>query len=487
MKKAENLTHEAKQLLQPIKGRPDLIPSQDFVNELHDRIMLEGTKKKPRKRVFPLFAATAVILILPLIILSTLFEQEKSEAFVIEETSHIQLVDTIEYGDGDGEIGQYTAQGMNPVSSFDIENGTLYLLDEASFKVVIRGRDGNSTSFPIQNKQNMVGVLEDILVTQDEDIYILNSGEKVVYEYKVNGDLTNIYDFSQLDLFFPDSLYEFENNEMVVSQNQEKFASLKTLSFIKDDDLPFQLKGMNRKESRLLLNDGGKLTELSLFSDLGLGKVALQEVADEQIIYMQTVTPAVNTPISETHVFGINKEGNKLGGVLIPEENFIEKPQRMENYIKTDRNEIYLLIPERKQVVLYEVTLGQEYESFIEEQAEKVNVGFDYKTFGKPFPELEEEINKLFKNGEIQFGNEDSLNGVAIDENGTVVIDFKEFLVGSPASAEAQSLFKALQTATFDKFPEIQQIYFQFDGSFSSWVHWLESIEEPWKRQDSQY
>ncbi|MEH7381254.1 hypothetical protein V7138_12405 [Bacillus sp. JJ1533] len=485
MKKTESLTQEAKQLLLPIKERPDLVPSQGFVNELHDRILLEETKKNTRVRVIPMFAAIAVILILPLLI-SSLVEKEKTKAFVIEENSRIQLVDTIEYGNEDGEIGPNAAYGMNPVSSFDIQNGTLYLLDEVKFQVLIRDRDGKTTSFPIRKKQNMVGVLEDILVTKDGDIYILNSGEEIVYQYKVNGELTHIYDLSQLDLFFPDSLYEFDNNEIVVSQNQEKFASLKAMSFIEEENLPFHFKVVNRKESKLVLNDEGKQTELSLFSDLGHGNLALQKVTDEQIIYMQTVTPPVNTPISETHVFGLNKQGTTLGGVRIPGENFIDKPQRMENYIKTDRNKIYLLIPENEHVALYELTLGKEYESFIEEQVEKVNISFDYQTFGKPFPELEEEMRKLFKNDEIQYGNEDSLNGVAIDEHGTVVIDFKDFMAGSPASAEAQDLFKALHAATFEKFPEIQQIYFQFDGSFSAWVHWLESIEEPWKRQDPQ-
>ncbi|MBS4194149.1 GerMN domain-containing protein [Lederbergia citri] len=485
MKKAENLTQEAEQLLRPIKVRPDLVPSQDFVNELQYRIMLEGTKKKTRGKVLPLFAAAAVIFILPLLILSSLFEKEKTNAFTIEELSRIQLVDTIKYGNGEGEIGYAQGMTINPVSSFDIQHGTIYLLDEVRSQVVIRSSEGTTRSFPIQKDNNIIGN-GDILVTKDEDIYILNSLEKIVYQYQSDGELTKTYNLSKLDLFSPDSLYELENTEIIVSQNQEKFVSLRTMSFIEDENLPFQVQLVNPKERILVLNDEGNQTELTLFSDLRLGNLALKEVTDEQIIYMQTVTPAVNTPISETHVFGLNKQGTTLGGVRIPEENFIEKPQRMENYIKIDQNEIYLLIPENEHVALYEVILGKEYESLIEEQVEKVNIGFDYQTFGKPFPELEEEINKLLKNGEIQYGNEDSLNGVAIDEDGTVVIDFKEFLAGSPASAEVQSLFKVLHSATFEKFPEIQQIYFQFDGSFSAWVHWLESIEEPWKRKDLQ-
>lgn len=485
MKKTENLTQEAKQLLRPIKVRTDLEPSQEFVNELHQQIILEGTKKRIKAKILPLFAAAAVIFILPFLILSSFNDKEKTEAFTIEDSSQIQLVDSIQYGNGEGKIA-IDAGGMNPVSSFDIERGTLYLLDDAGSQVVIKDSDGTTSSFPIQKNQNIIGGLEDILVTKNEDIYVLNSAENIVYQYKSDGELKESFDLSSLDLFFPDSLDEFANNEIVVSQNQEKFANLNTMSFVADENLPFQFKHVNRKESKLLLHDEGKQTELSLFSNLGLGNLALQKVTDDQIIYMQTVTPPLIASISETHVFSLNRQGATLGGVRIPVENFIEKPQRVENYIKTNQNKIYLLIPEKEHIALYEITLGKEYESFIEEQVEKVNIGFDYRTFGEPFPELETEISNLFKNGEIQFGNEDSLNGAAIDEHGTVVIDFKEFMRGSPASAEAQSLFKALHSATFEKFPEIQQIYFQFDGSFSAWVHWLESTEEPWKRLESQ-
>lgn len=52
MKKTEDLTEEAKRLLRPIKQRPNLEPSKDFVTELHNRILLEGTKKKSKKRYF---------------------------------------------------------------------------------------------------------------------------------------------------------------------------------------------------------------------------------------------------------------------------------------------------------------------------------------------------------------------------------------------------------------------------------------------------
>ncbi|MFS0861985.1 hypothetical protein [Fredinandcohnia sp. 179-A 10B2 NHS] len=484
MKQTEDLTQEAKKLLNPIKQRPNLKPDQAFVTELHNRILIENTKKKPKVNLVPLFAIATIILIVPLLILSTLTENE-SVAFDVEESSSIQLVKQIEYGSEKGDIS-LNAYGMNPVSSFDIKDGTLYLLDDAGSQIVVMSKDGERTSISIPKDQYTMGILQDILVTKNEDIYVVNSLDKEVYQFQADGKLVDTYDLSNVDLFFPDSLYELEDNEIIVGQNQEQFVSLETMDFINDKNLPFQFKRVNQKESKLLVNNQENQTELTLLSDLGLGNVSIKELTEDQILYMETITPPVFTPLSETHLYVLNSEGTKLGGARIPVETFIEKPQRVENYIKTDGNQIYLLIPEKEQISLYEVSLGKTYESFIEEQAKEHTIGYDYQTFGEPFPELEAEVKKLFTDNKIKYGNADSLNGVSIDEDGKVIIDFKDFLSGSPASAEAQSLFEALHSATFEKFPEIQQIYFQFDGSFSAWCHWLESTEEPWKRQGTE-
>lgn len=487
MKKTANLTQEAREILQPIKQRPNLEPRQDFVNVLHQKILLEKEKKRMIFNYKPLLAICSVILILSIVTLSQIGQNpanEVNKSFLIGDTSQIQLVKTINYGMGEGEIGLYY-QGMNEtlpvtVTSFDVKDGIAYLLDEAKHQVVIIDLDGKTTSFPIKADKNMTGVLQDILVTERKEIYIVDSLESVVYQYNVDGELIEKYDLSRVDLFFPDSLHEFDNGDIVVGMNQERFVNIK--SGLDEEIVPYSFQTINRKESKLMINTAGKKNEIKLFSELGISGRAVETVTDDQIILTQTVTPPVYSLISETHVFALNQQGTILGGVRIPIESFIEKPQRIEHFIKTDGNQLYLLVPQKEHVALYEMTLGEQYDSLIEEQAEEAKIGFDYRTFGEPFPQLEAEINKLFASGEIEYGNEQSLNGVAIDDHGSVVIDFKHFLAPGPASGQVIGLSKALDSATFDKFPEIEQIYFQFDGSFSAWCYWLESTEEPWKR-----
>ncbi|WP_100334110.1 GerMN domain-containing protein [Bacillus alkalisoli] len=493
MKKIEQQLQEAKQLLQPIKQRPELEPNSAFVQELHQRIQREKTKKKFNLNFYPFFATASVLLIFTIFILSTNFSNEEAEeigkAFPILETSKLTLVDTFAYGNEEGQVGLYF-EGMKdtlPVSvaGFDVKDGIVYLLDEARSQVVIKSAEGETTSFSIQQSGLKPVGLDDILVSENGDIYILYTERNLVYQYSENGDLIETHLLSGVYSFFPDSLLELENNQIIVSQRQERFFSLETNEFMNREELPFQLEQVNRKESTLQILKGGKMEEITLFSELGLAERAVLDLREEHVLYTQTVKPPVMESISETHVYALDREGSIVGGIRIPEEKFMETPQLPQKFLKTDGDSIYLLIPEKEHVALYEITLGEKYESFAKEQLAEVDNGFDYETFGSPFPQLEAEINKIFIDGLLEYGNEQSLNGVAIDENGTVVIDFKDFLAPSPANAQAQQLFEVLKAATFEKFPQIEQIYFQFDGSFSAWCYWLESTEEPWKRKDA--
>lgn len=492
MKEAENQFQEAKKILQPIKDRPDLNPSPEFLNKLQSQLSQKSAKKQPAFKLFPSLAITSLILIVTVVFLSFQNQEQlatnEGGSITIEDNSQMKLIDTFVYGEGEGKVG-LEFQGERhtlpvSVSSFDIQDGVIYLLDEARNQVLIRNGD-TTTSFPIETYLvDISGSLEDILVSKNGDIYILSTIESLVYRYDVDGVLLASYDYSEVDMFHADSLQEFANGEIVLSRNQEEFVSLETMSFIDDKNLPYRFENVNRKENKLFINDDNKTRELSISADLGIGSRSVQAISEEQIIITKTVTPPVFAPISETHVLAVNKEGTITGGVRIPNEKFRENPVSPEKYIDVDDGKIYILVTETNFVVLYELTLGKQYESFIKEQTDLVNFGYNYETFGDLYPELEKELNELLSNKKLPYGNEDSLNGVAINEEGTVVIDFKDFLAPGPASAESQELFQALYSATFEKFPEIQEVYFQFDGSFSAWCYWLGSTEEPWKRQD---
>ncbi|WP_042142832.1 hypothetical protein [Paucisalibacillus sp. EB02] len=493
MKKVESPFQEAKQLLHPIKERPNLDPSPEFLDNLHKQIVQKNIKKRPTFRPYPLLAIASLILIVTVVILSTQTQEqlatEKEGTFTIAETSQIELIDTFVYGESEGKVGlkflgERHTLPVN-VASFDVQNGVIYILDEARNQILIRKGD-TTTSFPIQTYLvDLEDSLEDILVTDNGDIYVLSTIESLVYQYDVDGVLVASFDYSDLDMFHADSLHEFANGDIVLSQNQEEFVNLDTMSLIADEELPYRFETVNRTENKLFINNEKKDLELTISADLGIGSRSVLAINKEQIIVTKTVTAPVFAPISETHVLAFNKEGAIIGGVRIPNETFMEKPVSPEKYIDIDDDKVYVLVPETNLVVLYELTLGKQYESFIKQQADLVKMGFDYQTFGDPFPELEKEINDLLTNKKLQYGNEDSLNGVAINEEGTVVIDFEDFLAPSPASAESQQLFQTLNSVTFEKFPEIQEIYFQFDGSFSAWCYWLGSTEEPMKRVDS--
>ncbi|ALC90691.1 hypothetical protein AM500_13530 [Bacillus sp. FJAT-18017] len=493
MDKNEELTLEAKQLLKPITYRPSLEPRKAFVNELHYKLL--NTKRKKRLHVKPIAAFCLTTLLLIVVLLSYSNKSDLDLAavpekpFLIESVSSLKQVQTLEYGSEQGQAGLYfmgTDETLPvTVTSFDIEDGTFYLLDEARRQVLVVGNNGSKKSFPLKGESNTTGTLTDILVTPDNQIYILNTASPVVvYQYTEEGNLVETFDLSKHQLFFPNELGFFENIGVVVSQNQEQVLSLKTGEMLEENALPYQFATTHQKQAVLTINDGEIPTKLDIHYDEGKGPSSIESVRDEQIVFTKTEVPRVFSPITETHVYSLDKQGETIGGIRIPTENFIEIPQTIESYIKADKNKLYLLSPEKEHIAIYELTLGKSYESYLQEQVAKAEVGFDYKTFGKPFPELEAEIKKLFADGKIfsQYGDETSVNGAAIDNEGTVILDFKEFFSGSPSSYQAQEISNALNQAIFVKFPEVKQVYLQFDGSFSAWCVWMQTTEEPWKR-----
>ncbi|WP_059170444.1 hypothetical protein [Bacillus sp. FJAT-27445] len=494
MKANDELTQEVKQLLSPIKNHPSLEPRQQFVYELQNKIKDTQSANKRGFSLKPVAAFCIAALLFTIVFLSTNnlpdleLAGEAEKPFAIKEESNLKLLQTIKYGDGEGEAGlKFIGENQTlpiTVTSFDVEDGAFYLLDEAKRQVLIVGKNGVTGSFPIKGNNHTTGTLKDILVTSDKQIYILNTWDPfVVYQYTEKGTLVKTHKITA-DLFHPDELVYFKNRGVFVSQSQERFLNLETGEMVEGNSLPYHLATIHRKEAVLTINEDGHQTKLTIPYQEGKGQSAVESLREGQIIFTKTEQPAVYKPLSETHVFAYNKQGGTLGGIRLPIEKLLEVPQTIESNIKADKNRIYFLSPEKEHLAIYELTLGEKYESFIQKQAEEAKVGYDYKTFGRPFPELEQELKKLFTSGTIfsEYGDENSVNGAAIDDSGTVVIDFKEFHAGGPSSHQAGEIGKALNEAIFQKFPEVQTVYLQFDGSFSAWCIWMQSTEEPWVR-----
>jgi hypothetical protein len=112
-------------------------------------------------------------------------------------------------------------------------------------------------------------------------------------------------------------------------------------------------------------------------------------------------------------------------------------------------------------------------------------IAFNYKNHGKRMKELENDIKGLFEDkGSIfsSLSNKSLLNGASVDENGTLVVDFKNFKKGTPSTYQMKQLHDELYEVIF-KYDQVQEAYIQFDGSFSDFCNWLEIVEEPMKRK----
>ncbi|NDI35776.1 N-acetylmuramoyl-L-alanine amidase [Chengkuizengella sediminis] len=116
---------------------------------------------------------------------------------------------------------------------------------------------------------------------------------------------------------------------------------------------------------------------------------------------------------------------------------------------------------------------------------ERKEIGFNYKTYGGKFRELEEDIANLFMNEDSIFSSiskRSLLKGVSIDEEGIVIIDFKNFDMPAPSTYQMRQIYDELYSTIFN-YPQAEEVYVQFDGSFTNWCDWLKIIQEPMTRK----
>jgi len=116
-------------------------------------------------------------------------------------------------------------------------------------------------------------------------------------------------------------------------------------------------------------------------------------------------------------------------------------------------------------------------------------IGFDIEKVGKPFPGLKNELIQVLKGAKKDtiFSEKTAgmLNGVSLKEDGTAIVDFKDFsdTIASPTSAEKGKLSRELHSVVFNH-SEVSKVYYQFNGSASAWWSWLEAYPEPITRTD---
>jgi len=115
---------------------------------------------------------------------------------------------------------------------------------------------------------------------------------------------------------------------------------------------------------------------------------------------------------------------------------------------------------------------------------EPSEITFDVEIHGNNFPELQSNLNEVLNS---LVGITDSVNGVSINEEGSVVVDLKDFRkdLGSLTTNETGEFLWPLYDTVF-KYPQVKEVYFTFESSFTAWYEWLESTPDPMTRQTDQ-
>lgn len=112
-------------------------------------------------------------------------------------------------------------------------------------------------------------------------------------------------------------------------------------------------------------------------------------------------------------------------------------------------------------------------------------ITFDVNSHGEAFPELQSDLNSVLNS--LSETLTDSVQAVSINEEGTVVVNLKDFResLGSLTTNEKGELLTPLYDTVFD-YPQVKEAYFTFNGSFTAWYEWLESTRDPMIRQTEQ-
>jgi hypothetical protein len=184
------------------------------------------------------------------------------------------------------------------------------------------------------------------------------------------------------------------------------------------------------------------------------------------------------------HVFK-NNEHLKKG---LNQMKDVYEPSEWELKIYEVNNMLFVYQPAYATKELVDTNNEKMKEAIKEMIKTNTEIGYDIEQVGEPFPQLEKALEFLLKgsNQESLFSGktEGMLNGVSMQEDGTTVVDFKNFsnIIGS-TTAEKGKLYNELNATVF-QFDEVSKVYYQFDGSFSEWCYWLQTMEEPVTREE---
>lgn len=262
-------------------------------------------------------------------------------------------------------------------------------------------------------------------------------------------------------------------------------------SIVQNDELTTANKGNNEIEEKPVVEE--PLDPSHLFKELSSHGEQFQKLEDD--LRKITLTPNSELGILESMNDSINGVSiDEKGMVLVEFKDFRSEVSSPSSDLKTAfLGILYDAIFKYSEVKSAQfsfdgnLTAWQEWTGISAPMVRQYV--FDLNTHGKPFTELEKDLNNLMQDGykELSFRNtevlKNSVNGVSINEEGIVVIEFKDFRrdFGSLTSNEKGLFLGPISEIVF-KYPNVNLVYFTFEESFNDWCEWLEFTYEPMNR-----
>jgi len=231
----------------------------------------------------------------------------------INNAENLESAIVIPYGVQDNEAGfePHGTEGIigTGITSFFVQNNIFYLLDNVNKKVLITDKKGQTSAMKVEEES----FLEEITVSKNGVIYVLDTRSRVVYEYSKNGVLEN-------KLLIPDSLevptgIDVNNKgEVVVNQGQEFSVNLSSgeegiLTRPLDDIEVYEVR-VNEMLGKVGFKEAGKKFEFTVPFEESFGRITVNSIKGNQIVYTKTEVAAdIPKIMAETHVYVANKKG----------------------------------------------------------------------------------------------------------------------------------------------------------------------------------
>lgn len=331
-----------------------------------------------RKKWLLLSFVLLLCIFMPAFVLATeksfLDNNSHTNHYNIESSPSMFEILHITLGSGEHEVG-YIKPALEVLdrgpTSFFVKGDTYYILDNVNKKILIHQSESIR---PI--KIDEVVWAKDIVVSDDGTIYVLDSSEKIVIQYDVNGNILSRNKIPD-DVVVPLELAITAEQQIAVKDAGKGFTVLSggvSPQGLFQENGPDYLPDIVNDKSGVI-NIGNSMTgyledkQVFIPYQHSFGGLKLHDISDQGFVITKTeVAPDVPVIVAESHIELLTLEGVRQAGMRIPTENMIFIPDRM---VHTDNGNIYLFSIEDDGIHIYKVTLGKNHESLMEQKVKE--------------------------------------------------------------------------------------------------------------------